>query len=67
MAAKYSVYNIAGGVDYRGNSLKKAIELSQGHFNEPYVHSSKGKRPVYNGQIGEWNQSYEELVLQDLE
>jgi len=52
--AKYQVYNIAGGTEYSGNNLSKAIEIAENHLNEPYVYSEKGKRSVVDGQLGEW-------------
>lgn len=62
----YKVYNTAGGLAYRGNSLKKAMEYATWHLNEPYIHSSKGKRPVMEiieseFALGEFGQSYDDL------
>jgi hypothetical protein len=33
-------------------------------MNSPYVHGNKGIRPVFDGVLGEYGQSYDELVAQ---
>lgn len=62
----YQVYNTAGGLEYNGKSLSKAMEYATYHFNQPYIHSSKGKRPVLEHIeseyiLGEFGQNYNEL------
>ncbi len=64
MKSKYCVFNIADGCVYEGNSLKLAIRHAEDNMSKPYVHSANGKRPVFYGQIGEFNQSYDNFIRQ---
>ena len=62
MKAKYTVFNIADGCVYAGNSLLKAIRCADANMSKPYVHSANGKRPVFGGEIGEFNQSFDDFM-----
>jgi hypothetical protein len=59
----YYVFNIAGG-HMNFLQLDDAVDEAQDFMNEPYVHGNKGIRPVFDGVLGEYGQSYDELVAQ---
>ena len=61
---KYSVYNIADGLAYNGNSLGKAIRVADSNMVKPYVHSANGTRPVAEGRIGDFGQSYDDFLME---
>jgi len=64
MMTVYIVTNYAGGTTTFKNKWK-AIEASQSGWNQPFIETTKGKRPVihleYGYEIGEFGETYAEL------
>jgi hypothetical protein len=62
----YLVYNIAGGLIYKGKSLQKAMDFAAGFMAEHYIISARGKRPVtiYHGvpRLGEFGEDYNSFL-----
>lgn len=62
----YLVYNIAGGLIYKGKSLQKAMDFAMGFRAEHYIITARGKRPVakYHGipRLGEFGEDYDSFL-----
>jgi len=62
----YRVYNIAGGLIYKGKSLQKAMDLAAVFGAEHYIFSARGKRPViiYHGEprLGEFGEDHSSFL-----